>query len=99
MQDVLTRVATMRRPALLLRAARHGAPKYRRNIHLPRALNGLEPAKHGNAILRLLEEEERLNDLRLTGEAAYSATRHVMLMIAVLAEAALLRQTLDARFG
>ncbi|SFR04571.1 DUF6477 family protein [Poseidonocella sedimentorum] len=92
MQDVLSRLAAIRRPALLLRAARHGAARYRRDVHLARALNGLEPAKHGSAILRLLDEEDRLDELRRSGEATYSATRHVTVMIAVIAEATLLRQ-------
>lgn len=40
MKDILSVVEDLRRPKLLLRAARHGADEYRREQHLRRHLGG-----------------------------------------------------------
>jgi hypothetical protein len=40
----------------------------------------------------LLDEEERMEGTRLSGDAAYSVARHIDLLIALMAEAQLLRR-------
>lgn len=91
MQDILSMLHALRRPALLMRAARIGAEDYRRATHLPRLLGyGVLP-RHGAALMRLIELESELNEQRLSGNTSYSIVRHVDLLIAMVSEARVLR--------
>lgn len=98
MQDVLTKVSTMKRPKLLARAARIGAADYRRDAHLPRLLKTDKLPRNAEALLRLSEIEAELNEKRTAGETGYHLPRHINLLIAIVAEADLLRKS-NARFG
>ncbi|MGR3454672.1 DUF6477 family protein [Pseudooceanicola sp.] len=89
MQDVLTRLTALRRPALLMRAARFGAAEYRRERTLRRHFVFGPLPGPTEALVRLLEIEGWQEDCRRTGDAAYSIQRHVDTMIAVLGEARL----------
>jgi hypothetical protein len=91
MQDLLTQLASLRRPRLLVRAARIGSDSYRRETRLPRMLGyGLLP-RSGPALLRLMALEAAMNDRRENGDAGYSVADHVELLTAVMGEARLLR--------
>ncbi len=95
MQDVLSLLARMHRPRLLMRAARIGAEDYVREIHLPRALGSAPPSRNSAAILQLLEIEAQLNEQRLSEGSAYNMLSHVEVMIAIVAEAQALRTSLS----
>lgn len=90
MSDPLSPLAALRRPRLLIRAARCGLDDYRRDRDLARLLGRRPPPAPGQALERLLAEEERLEEIRRAGAAAYSPARHVELLIALMAEARLL---------
>jgi hypothetical protein len=91
MQDILSMLQALRRPSLLMRAARLGADDYRRATHLPRLLGyGVLP-RHGSALLRLMEIEASMNEQRLAGNTSYSLVKHVDILIAMVAEARVLR--------
>jgi len=91
MQDILSMLKTLRRPRLLMRAARIGAEDYRRENHLPRVLGyGVLP-RHGAALLKLIEIEQDLNTLRTSGDSSYNLVRHVDILIAMVGEARVLR--------
>ena len=92
MQDVLSILSQMRRPKLLMRAARIGADEYRRERHLPRILGITGLPRSGEALLRLIEIEETQNTTRVTHEGNYNMARHVEILIAMVAEARLLQQ-------
>jgi hypothetical protein len=94
MQDILTRVEGLKRPPLLVRAARFGLDDYNREGQLPRLLCLLAPPRSGEAILRLLDIEAGLEDARLSHSADYSAARHIEIIVALMAEARLLRTSL-----
>ncbi len=91
MQDILSRVESLKRPPLLVRAARFGLDDYSRSGQLPRLLRCLAPPRSGEAILRLLDLEAELEDQRIERAAEYSVARHVEVIIALMAEARLLR--------
>ena len=91
MQDIFTLLSGLRRPRLLVSAARHGVADYDRNRHLKRLLGGLNALTPGAAALRLMELERSLNALRTEGDAAYDVARHVDVLIALMGEARLLR--------
>ncbi|EAR52273.1 hypothetical protein OG2516_02514 [Oceanicola granulosus HTCC2516] len=91
MQDLFTKAAALKRPKLLVSAARFGLEDYRRDTHLPRILRSAGAPRTGVALVRLLELEESLNARRNTGAADYSIARHVEVLIAIMGEARLLR--------
>ncbi len=82
------RAPPQRRPRLLMSAARQGLVDYRRDRDLPRLLRG-----QTGDILSLLEEiESQAEDQRRNADPNWSCTRHVELLIALLAERMLRRQ-------
>lgn len=83
MTDCQTRLAALRRPRLLLQAARFGLAEYRPERDL-RRIAGVQP---GAALPALLAAEEALERTRKAGDAAYSIARHLDVLIALLAEA------------
>ncbi len=94
MQDVLSHLSTVSRPRLLVRAARIGAQDYRRELHLPRLLGMARLPRSGEALMRLSDIEADLNAQRLNEDAGYSLSRHIDVLIALVAEARLMRNTL-----
>jgi hypothetical protein len=90
MNEALSHLSALRRPRLLVRAARHGLVDYSRERDL-RRLIGTPLAVTPEVLLRrLLDEEERMETIRCAGDMAYSLPRHVDLLIALMAEARLL---------
>lgn len=80
-------VPGLRRPAPLIRAAVAGQAHWRRDRDLRRVLrcDGLPAPRQ--ALARLRADEDRMNFARQEGAADYDPRQHVMLMIAILAEA------------
>ncbi|MBJ6371544.1 DUF6477 family protein [Sedimentitalea arenosa] len=91
MQDLMSMLNALRRPQLLIRAARHGAQEYRRDRHLQRLLGYGTLPRPSAAIMRLMDLERTLNDQRQEDDAGYSLTRHLDILIAMMGEAQLLR--------
>lgn len=90
MQDISAMLSRLRRPPLLVRAARIAAEDYRREAHLPALLGQPVPRRHGAAALALMEHEREIDRLRRDRAATYSALRHVRLLSALIGEAQLL---------
>lgn len=87
MQDILTMLNAIQRPALLMRAARIGAEDYRRLSHLPRLFGyGVLPG-YGASLLRLIEMEALSEKQRVEKDASYNLVRHLDILIAMVAEA------------
>ncbi|NOD91307.1 hypothetical protein GS636_00730 [Ruegeria sp. HKCCD4884] len=89
MQDLMTMIATLRRPRMLARTAKFGARDYNRDRHLQRILGYGSLPGSGQALLRLMEMEKEVNEQRKEEDAAYSLVRHLDLLIAPLGEAQL----------
>jgi len=94
MTDFRALLADLRRPQLLIRAARHGLADYRRDRDLRRILDA-QPSPD-RAVRRLLSEEEGLEATRQAGEASYSVTRHIEVLIALMGEVRLLPRQIGA---
>jgi hypothetical protein len=90
MSDLRDLLATLRRPRLLMHAARFGLGDYRRERDLRRLVMG-DPSPE-QTLPRLIEVERHLEDTRLSGDVSYSVARHIDVLIALLAEAQLLRR-------
>lgn len=91
MKDILSLLQDLRRPRLLIRAARHGVDEYQRDHHLRRHLGYGSLPKSGAALMQLVEKETALNEQRRSGDAGYSIVTHVDILIAIMGEARLLR--------
>lgn len=90
MSDFCMMLASLRRPRLLMRAARFGLGDYQRERDLRRVLKQSVPA--AGMLPQLIEAEGRLEATRLAGDASYSVARHIDVLIALLAEAQLQRR-------
>lgn len=91
MQDVMSMLNSLRRPRLLIRAARIGARDYSRTRHLQRLLGYGTLPRPGAALMRLIEMESALDIMRHEADAGYSITRHLDILIAMMGEAQILR--------
>ncbi|MBT2132067.1 DUF6477 family protein [Aliiroseovarius lamellibrachiae] len=94
MTDALDLLKTLRRPRLLIRAARFGIVDYNRDRDLKRLMKSASTPTPTRAVDGLMEEEARLEQIRKTGDGAYSVSRHVEVLIALMAEARLLPRKL-----
>ena len=92
MKDILSRLHDVKRPGLLIRAARIGAKDYHRGTHLLRLIGDTPPASGGAALMQLMDLEAEINECRENERAGYSPARHVDILIAMMGEARLLRQ-------
>ena len=90
MSDLRTLVSALRRPRLLVRAARIGLQDYNRDRDLRRVIQTQSIPSPERAVSRLIEEEQTLETTRLDGDASYSVLRHVEVLIALMAEVRLL---------
>ena len=79
----------MSRPRLLVKTAKYGAKRYRRERDLPGAIAGLLARPSCEILPRLREAEEICEEERLTRSAAYRPGRHVQILAALLAESVL----------
>jgi hypothetical protein len=87
MRDILGTLRALRRPPLLIRAARIGLQDYRREVHLRRLLREGPLPQSATALIRLLETEAALDEERRLANSAYSPARHVEVLIAMMGEA------------
>ncbi|WP_422028712.1 DUF6477 family protein [Roseovarius sp.] len=83
-------LAHLRRPALLIEAARVGVVTYSRERTLRRHLGDLHHPASEAVLETLLEIENELNQMRRIGSAGYSPARHVDVVIAILGEVRLM---------
>lgn len=92
MKDISTRLREMRRPPLLIRAARIAAQDYCRDPHLGRVLGADRAPRAAAALMELLDIEAALDVSRRKREAGYTVGQHVAVLTAVLGEARLLAE-------
>ncbi|MFM7334148.1 MAG: DUF6477 family protein [Tabrizicola sp.] len=90
MTDCRTLLATLRRPRLLMRAARFGLSDYRRERDLRRYVD--RAGSPEETVTSLMTVEAGLEKTRIAGDAAYSVSRHIEVLIAIMAEAQFLRR-------
>ena len=99
MLDLLSMISGLKRPGLLIRAARLGVEEYDRARHLPRLLRLAAAPKPGTAVIRLLEIEAEIDTSRRRKAADYSVARHLDVLIALLGEARIIRAGYEPRTG
>jgi len=94
MHDILGLVEQIKRPRLLIHAARIGLEDYRRDSSLRRLLGYGTRPRTGAVLIRLIELEADLDNRRRVSETGYCLTRHVEVLSAIMAEARLLRRAI-----
>ena len=87
MSSHLELLSSLRRPRLLVRAARIGLGDYVRDRDLRRAFSGRAMPSADEVVPELMRREADLEERRLSGYAGYSAARHVHVLTAIMAEA------------
>lgn len=87
MTDFATVLQDLRRPKILIRAARAGLADYRPERDLKRLVRDARGSAPRDPLAPLLAEERRLETTRTTGAGAYNIHRHVAVLTALLAEA------------
>jgi hypothetical protein len=97
MEDVLTMLSRLKRPTLLIRTARHGLQDYNRIVHLRRLLKTEALPGPGQAIVRLMELEAIVDQLRVAKRAEYSVARHIEMIVAMMCEARILKTSNASR--
>jgi len=90
MTDLKTALDALRRPRLLIRAARFGLVDYNRDRDLRRLIRSEKTPSPMAALGLLMDEEARIEESRQTDLAGYSPARHIDLLVAIMAEARLL---------
>lgn len=90
MTDLFELISTLKRPRLLIRAARFGQGEYNRSRDLKRLMRAAVVPSPEQALQRLLAEEAQLEASRQDGDATYSLMRHIEILIAMMAEVRLL---------
>ena len=93
MLDIKTRLTTLKRPGLLVRAVRFGADDYRRDVHLKRLLHCDSMPRPADAVMQLLDLESEANGWREAKSGNYSIARHIEILIALSGEASLMQAT------
>ncbi|MEO1239092.1 MAG: DUF6477 family protein [Pseudomonadota bacterium] len=92
MTNRMDRLSTLRRPRLLISAARFGLAEYDRSRDLKRLFQTAPPSP-ARAVDKLIDEEATLEENRKSGATTYSIARHVDVLIALMGEAQMLRHT------
>jgi len=92
MSDLLNIFNVLRRPRILIRAARIGARDYRRDRDIKRLLHVSRVPAPGEGMTHLLAIEQDLETIRLDGDATYSISKHVEILAALVVEAQVLTQ-------
>jgi hypothetical protein len=82
-------LATIRRPRLLIRAARFGMEEYNRNRDLKRLLRADSVPGPSDALPKLMDLEAAQEATRTRGDASYSIATHLEILIALMSEARL----------
>ena len=87
MSDISQVLSSLRRPKLLVRAARFAVVDYCRQRCLQRLFPGEGLRAQEEILPKLIETEAALDMERLSGDARYSPGRHIEMLAALIAEA------------
>ena len=87
MQDIQTQIRQLKRPGLLIQAARFGLDGFRRRRDLARLLPDVDHVSCGAALIELIEVEREENDARIAHSAHYALVRHIQILTAIMSEA------------
>lgn len=99
MQKYIVRLSKLRRPRLLMRAARIGAQEFQRQSQLPRILRNKNLTDEEQVVSELIDIECEIEERRVSGNLDYSISQHVDILTALLAELDLYKMKKRHLFG
>lgn len=88
MTGPIQHLMTMQRPRILVKTAKLALRDYQREPTLRRLLKCSQLPSEPQLLLDLLAIEAELDDQRRAADAAYSVKRHILVLTALIAEAA-----------
>ena len=94
MMDINSTLRRLRRPPLLVSAARFGIDAYSRERDLPRTLHVATAPRPAQALVALIALEDEMNAKRLAQAASYSIAHHIDALTAIMTEAKVWRATM-----
>ncbi len=96
MPNIEAFLAKLRRPKILVSAARHGLSDYNRKRDLVR-LTGQSPRRPSTSIVEsLISQEEEIEETRRSGDASYRVSHHIELLVALMAECRLIPRSVQS---
>ena len=87
----------IRRPKILVGAAKIGLEWYRRERDLTKVIHAMTTPAPERAVERLAAAEQELEEFRVAGRANNDVQRHIAVLTALLGEARLLPKKPDCR--
>jgi hypothetical protein len=90
MTPLYAALTTLRRPKTLMRAARFGMRDYNRDRDLKRLTKKPKTPTPDVALHELIAIETALEQTRQSGLGAYSVSRHIEVLVAIMSETRLL---------
>ena len=91
MKDIMTLLKSLKRPRLLIQAARIGGEHYQRDLHLHRVLGENDRRGTGQTLMQLIDLEAGLDEKRRVQDPAYNIASHVEVLSVMMGEAKILR--------
>lgn len=86
MSFMCPQLTALKRPKILVEAARHGATLYKRKTHLRKIIGGRYCRNHEQLLDALSQHEFALDQDRRAQIETYSVRRHIEVLSALLAE-------------
>lgn len=96
MTDIKVIVPPLRRPRLLVRAARLALADYNRDRDLKKLIKTSSTPHPSRAVSELMQQENWLESARKSGNGSYSIARHVAVLSALMSELRLVPQSQQA---
>ena len=90
MHDIFSQLKLMKRPKLLIRAAKFAVGDYKRGKHLKQVFPGAPLSDDQIILASLFNLEAEIDSGRKAGRADYSVSHHVNVLAAIMAEAQML---------
>ncbi|TQS73032.1 hypothetical protein ERN12_04460 [Rhodobacteraceae bacterium] len=87
MSDIHIEIAALRRPSLLVNAARIAQGHYRARRDLQRLVPAAPRLSGTDLLMHLVEQEAALDARRRDGRIGYSIARHIEYLVALMSEA------------
>ena len=95
MSKFQNRLSNLKRPKIIIKAAKIASQTYRRSRDLSRVLGYSHPALNSSIHQQLFDLEHSINQKRCLGDASYDLKTHVQVLSALLAEVSVDMQSAD----
>ena len=92
MLDIHSLMKNLKRPKILVQAARFGLDDFKRHAELQRLLKRDQVPTPSRAIIELIDLENEINARRVSHDATYQLAEHINVLTAIMSEQRLLTE-------